>query len=43
MSIKINKTESVTNRLGFKPFKKYNNLCLGYLVGVEVTTSEIDG
>ena len=42
-TIKINKTETVTNRLGFKPFPQYNNLCLGYLTGVEVTTSEIDG
>ena len=40
--IKINTQESVTGRLGFKPFKKYNNLCLGYLTGVEITTSEIE-
>lgn len=39
--IKINKSESVTSRLGFKPSLKFNNLCIAKLTNIEVTESDI--
>jgi len=39
--IKINVNESVTKRLPFKPDPEYDNMCVGTLIGVEVTESEI--
>ena len=40
--LKFSRKDDATTRLPFKPFEKYDNLCLGYAIGAHVAVKQSD-